>query len=305
MIGLLALVITAALLAPRSVAPQVLLSLLPFIGILAVASIGQHLVIQQRGFDLSVAGVMSVSAAVVTALPPGGAGGLTAFGYALLALAIGAAVGTVNGLFVTALRVPSLVMTIGSNATMLGFTLYVTGGTPSAAPEALKRFAAGSVLGLPWIFVAMLVVAVLAIVVLAKTRIGRRFVAVGVSPDAARLLAIPVDRYRVLTFALAGLLFAMAGVMLGAFLNTPNVFCGNAYMLTTVAAVVVGGSPLNGDRGSMLSTVIGAAFLVFLDQLVLSLGFEQSMQNIVQALIVLAGVALPELMRVQRLRLRA
>jgi len=298
--ALLALLAVAGLLAPRTVSTQVLQSLLPFVGILAVAAIGQHLVIQQRGFDLSVAGVMSLAAAVVTALVPGSAGVGATLGYVLVALLIGALVGSFNGLIVTRLKVPPLVATIGSNAALSGFTLHVTGGTPSAAPESLKTFAAGGMFGMPWIFIVMIGIAAAVIAVLSATKVGRRFTAVGVNPAAARILAIPVDRYRVLTFALAGVLFAAAGVMLGAFLNTPNVFCGTPYMLTTVAAVVVGGSPLNGDRGSVLSTVIGAAFLVFLDQLVLSLGFAQSIQNMVQALIVLAGVALPELVRNRR-----
>lgn len=305
LIGLLCLLLGAKLLASHSMSLQVLLSLLPFVGILAVASAGQHLVIQQRGFDLSVAGVMSFSAAVVTALPPSGADSLTALGYVGLALVSGAVVGAINGFFVATLNVPPLVMTIGSNAAMLGLTLFITGGTPSAAPQALKEFAASNLFGVPWIFLVMALLAAIAVVVLNRTKVGRRFTACGVSPDAARILAIPVDKFRNITYSIAGLLFATAGVMLGAFLNTPNVFSGNAYMLTTVAAVVVGGSPLNGDRGSMFATVIGACFLILLDQLVLSLGFEQAMQNIVQALIVLAGVALPELVRVRRLGFRS
>jgi ribose/xylose/arabinose/galactoside ABC-type transport system permease subunit len=305
LVGLVALLLLGSVLAPRSVSGQVLVSLLPFIGILGVAAIGQHLVIQQRGFDLSVAGVMSLSAAMISALVPSDAGIGVTLGYVALALAMGACVGFLNGLMVTVIRVPALVTTIGSNAALLGITLYVTQGTPSAAPDSLKAFAVSSLWGMPWIFAIMVLCTVVASVTLARTVTGRRFVAVGVNPTAADVLAIPVNRYRRATYTLAGLLFAVAGVMLGAFLNTPNVFSGNAYMLTTVAAVVVGGSPLNGDRGSLLATVIGAAFLIFLDQLVLSLGFNQSVQNVVQALIVLAGVALPEVVRKQSLRRRA
>jgi ribose/xylose/arabinose/galactoside ABC-type transport system permease subunit len=72
-------------------------------------------------------------------------------------------------------------------------------------------------------------------------------------------------------------------------------------MLTTIAAVVVGGSPLNGDRGSVVATAIGALFLTYLDQLVLSLGFDASMQSVVQAVIILAGVGLPEIVKRMRM----
>jgi ribose transport system permease protein len=96
---------------------------------------------------------------------------------------------------------------------------------------------------------------------------------------------------------LAGFCYGLAGVMLAGFLNFPSLFSGNDYLLATVAAVVVGGNSITGDRGSIFAVVIGACFMTYIGQLVLSLGFERSTQHIVQAVVVIGAVGLPALIR--------
>lgn len=293
-----ALLAVGMLIAPSALSASAFLSMLPFVAILAVASIGQHLVIQQRGLDISIAGVICFAAVIVTALPRSGAGVLAVTGYVIAALAMGLTSGAVTGVIVTFLRVPPLVTTIGVNAVLLGLTLMVSHSIPSQAPPALAEFALGITLGVPdTVWIAALLAAV-AIFVLERTVLGRRFIAVSVSPAAAHAVGIPVEIYRVATYMAAGLCYAAAGVLLAGFLSVPNIFCGNPYILASVAAVVVGGNSVaGGARGSLLATVIGTFFLTFLSQLVLSAGLERSMQNVVQALIVIGGVALPEIAR--------
>ncbi len=290
-----ALVVIGAVLAPGSLAVGALLAILPFVAILGVAAIGQHLVIQQRGLDLSAAGAISLAAVLITALPSAGAGAAQTVAVAALAIASGLVAGAVNGIGVALLRVPPLVTTIGINAVLLGAALLISGGTPRAAPPLLSGFALGRALWLPNTLVIMLVIAALVAGVIGRTAIGRRFIAVGVSPAAARALAIPVERYLIATYIIAGVCYALAGVMLAGFLNVPSLLAGNPYMLATVAAVVVGGNSVAGGRGSVAATIIGAVFLSYLGQLVLSLGFERAMQDIIEAVIVVAGVGLPAL----------
>ncbi len=303
-IMLLLLLIVGAIAVPHSVGASALLSVMPFWAVLTIASLGQHIVIQQRGFDLSVAGAMSIAAVLVTALPQFGADVPHVLGYVLLALAVGVVFGGINGLIVTLLNVPPLVTTIGVNAVLLGLTLYLSGGSASTAPRILTNFAVGRPIGLPDTILVMIVIAAVAIFIMERTVIGRRFIAVGVSAIAANALAIPTRRYVVATYATAGLFFAAAGVMLAGFLSTPSVFAGNDYMLTTVAAVILGGSPLTGGRGSLLATVIGAAFLTYMGQLVISLGFQTAMQYMIEAVIIIAGIGLPNLVRRQSLGAR-
>lgn len=296
-LGLALLLLIGGALEPRTVAPTVLLSMLPFAAILGVAAVGQHLVIQQRGFDLSVAGTISASAVLVTNL----AGSSATPGQLILAvlatLAFGALAGLVNGLFVNRLGVTPLVTTIGTNAVLLGVTYWYSNGVPVSANQHLTALTNGRTLGAPNTALLALAIFAVAVFALNRTSLGRNFIAVGVNPVAARALAIPVDRNQIGTYAVAGMFFAAAAILLSGVLTTPTLLSGNSYMLTTVAAVVVGGNPLNGDRASLPATLIGAVFLTYLGQLVVAMGFAQSIQNITQAVIILLGVAVPAALR--------
>ena len=295
------LLVVGAVIAPSTVSGSAFLSLLPFVAILAIASIGQHLVVQQRGLDISIAGIMSLAAVIVTKLPDSGAGTGALLWFIFVAVAMGMIVGAINGLIITLLEVPALVTTIGMNAILFGVALIVSGGVPSQAPPDLASFAINLTAGIPNTLWVAIIAAALAIFLVERTTLGRRFVAASVSPAAAFAVAIPVQRYRIATYVLAGLLYSVAGVMLAGYLSVPNIFAGNGYILASVAAVVVGGNSVaGGSRGSIFATVVGAFFLTFLSQLVLSAGLDRSVQNVVQALIVIGGVGLPMLMQRSR-----
>lgn len=293
-----ALIVGGGAIAPSTVSISALQLMLPFFAVLAVASIGQHLVIQQRGLDLSVAGIMSFSAVIVSALPSSEAGVPETLAFVALALTMGLGVGAVNGVLVALLRVNSLVASIGMNSLMLGITMHVTRGFSQQAPPPLNKFGIGKFLEVPLTIYVMLVIAAIAIFVLEKTTVGRRFAASSVNPDAAIAVGIPLNGYRIATYALAGLCYAAAGVLLAGYVLSPTVFSGMPYLLATVAAVVVGGNPIGGGaRGSVTATILGALFLTYLGQLVLAVGFETSAQNIVQAIIIIASVGVVEVGR--------
>jgi ribose/xylose/arabinose/galactoside ABC-type transport system permease subunit len=199
---------------------------------------------------------------------------------------------------VALLRVNSLVATIGMNSLMLGVTMYVTRGFSQQAPLPLNKFGVGKFLDVPLILYVMIVLAAIAIFLLEKTTVGRRFIATSVNPEAAIAVGIPLDGYRVATYALAGFCYAAAGVLLAGYVLSPTVFSGLPYLLATIAAVVVGGNPIGGGlRGSVAATVVGALFLTYLGQLVLAVGFDTSAQNIVQAIIIIASVGVIEVGR--------
>ena len=292
------LIVAGGLIASSTVSVSALQLMLPFFAILAVASIGQHLVIQQRGLDLSVAGIMSFSAVIVSAVPNSEAGVAETLAFVALALAIGLGVGAANGVLIALLRVNSLVTTLGTNSLMLGITMYVTRGFSQQVPPPLNKFGIGKFLEVPLTIYVMLALAAISIFLLEKTTVGRRFIVTSVNPDAAIGVGIPLDGYRIASYALAGFCYAAAGVLLAGFVLSPTVFSGMPYMLATVAAVVVGGNPIGGGvRGSVAATILGALFLTYLGQLVLAVGFETSAQNIVQAVIIIASVGVVEVGR--------
>ena len=275
--------------------------MLPFAAMLAIAAIGQHIVVQQRGLDLSVAGVISLSAVLVTLLPGVEAGAWSVALYVLLLIAVGMVAGIVNGLFVTIVRLPPLVTTIGVNAVLIGIALVASGGVPSKAPTVLSSAIIGKTLGIPNTLYVAALIACASIGFMNVSVWGRKFVAVAANATAAHALGMPVTLYRIGTYAAAGALYAIAGVLLAGFLSTPGLFLGNDYILWTVAAVVVGTNSIGGGgQGSVMATVIGAFFLTYLSQLVLGLGFDRSLQQIIQAVIIIGGVALTGLLNPNR-----
>ena len=292
------LVLIGGIAAPSTVNSAAILSTLPYFAILAVASIGQHLVIQQRGLDLSTAGIMSFAAVVVTKLPDGSADPGVVIFYIAAALAVGAAIGAVTGLIVTLLQVPPLVTTIGVNAILFGLTYFVSTGASVQAPPMMVDFFVARFLYVPTTVWVLLLVAGATVFVLTFTTTGRRFIAVSVNPLAAHAVGVALNTYSILTYAIAGFMYATAAIMLSGYLVSPTVLCGLPYLLGTIAAVVVGGNPLGGvTKGSVVATVIGAFFLTYLAQLVTALGFGGSAEDLADAIIVLSGVALPEISR--------
>jgi ribose transport system permease protein len=292
------LVLIGGIAAPSTISTAAILSTLPYFAILAVASIGQHLVIQQRGLDLSTAGIMSFCAVVVTKLPDGSTDAGVVMFWIVAALATGAAIGAITGLIVTYLQVPPLVTTIGINAILFGLTYFVSTGASVQSPPMMVRFFVSSFLHVPVLVWVLLLVAGATIFVLTFTTIGRRFIAVSVNPPAAHAVGVALKTYSILTYTTAGLMYAIAALMLSGYLVSPTVLCGLPYLLGTIAAVVVGGNPLGGvTKGSVLATVVGAFFLTYLVQLVTALGFGSSAEDLADALIVLGGVALPEITR--------
>jgi ribose transport system permease protein len=292
------LVVIGGIAAPSTVSTAAILSTLPYFAILAVAAIGQHLVIQQRGLDLSTAGIMSFCAVVVTKLPDGSTDAGVVIFWIVAALAIGAAIGAITGLIVTYLQVPPLVATIGMNAILFGLTYFVSTGASVQSPPMMVKFFVGSFLYVPTTVWVLLLVAGATIFVLTLTTIGRRFIAVSVNPPAAHAVGVPLKIYSILTYAIAGFMYAVAALMLSGYLVSPTVLCGLPYLLGTIAAVVVGGNPLGGvTKGSVVATVVGAFFLTYLAQLVTALGFGSSAEDLADAIIVLGGVALPEITR--------
>ena len=285
------LFLLSVVLAPGTSTPNAIIGILPFAALLALAGIGQTLVVQQRGLDLTVAPLITLSAILVTKIPNGDDALLPLALAVVAAVAIGA--GLTSGVAVTRFGITPVVATLGVGALLAGAALQVTGGAFSTgAASTLDGFGFGKVFGIPnTVIVTAVAVAVVAIVV-RRTVIGRWFVAVGANPDAAFTAGLPVDRIKVATYIAASLAYALTGVMLAGFVGTPGLAAGEGYLLATVAAVVLGGTSLAGGTGSVVATAGGAIFLTQLGALVLGLGAPPPAQLILQGAIIALGMGL-------------
>ncbi|MCE0764105.1 ABC transporter permease [Pseudonocardia kujensis] len=276
---------------PGGLTGAALQSMLPFAAVLAVAAIGQTLVIQQGGIDLSAAGVISLTCVLVVQVSGGTDGG--ALPAVLVALGCAAATGAFTGLAVTRLDVTPLVATLAVNALLTGVVLFLTGGNMSSeVPAALIGLVGHRVLGVQLVvWIAALLVAVAAWAI-GRTVAGRHFTFVGAGRAAAHTMGLPVRRVETTTYVLAALAYAAAGVLLAGFLGRPGVYQGHDYLLSTIAAVAIGGTALGGGRGSVIASAVGALFLTQLGQVVLSSGAPTAVQYLIQAGVIVLGIGL-------------
>jgi ribose transport system permease protein len=284
------LFIISAAVAPRTMSSISLSAMLPFAAVLAVASIGQTLVVQQRGIDLSVGGVISVAAITVSVVPD--RHGVPTVLAVVFALLLCAAIGLLNSVLVSRFSITPLVSTLAVNALLAGAVMLYTKGSPATAPGDLTAAVSAHVLGAPllvWISVA--IVAVMAVVT-TKTVPGRRFVLSGANPAAATVSAIRVDKNIVLAYVAGAVCYGIAGILLAGFLKNTTVGVGNPYLMSVIAVVIVGGTPLSGGKGTIIGTAISALFLSQLIQLVLTLGAPTAAQMLIQAVAIAVAAVL-------------
>jgi ribose transport system permease protein len=278
------------LLASSSLSRGTLLTMLPFAAALAIAGLGQTLVVMQGGIDLSVAGGLSLYVVIVTHYPAGDNSKLLpAIGIAFLA-AIGA--GLLNGFLIGRMLLNPIVATLGTNALLYGAVLWDSGGTPRTTTARLGRFGGGVWLGIPPPVYVAVAATVVVTAVVKLTPAGRRFEAVGANGTAALTAGVRVKRHRTSAYVWAQLLYCLAAVMHAGIVNQPTAYEGDNYLLPSVAAVVLGGTSLLGGRGNLVATAVAALFLSQLDQFVLALGVTYATRTLVQAGALAVGVAL-------------
>jgi ribose transport system permease protein len=276
--------------ASSSLSRGVLLTMLPFASALAIASLGQALVVMQGGIDLSVAGGLSLYVVILTKYPAGdNARLLPAIGIAFLAAIVA---GLLNGVLIGRMRLNPIVATLGTNALLFGAVLWYTAGIPTTTTARLAHIGGGTWLGIPIpVYFAVVTTAVVTTVV-KLTPPGRRFEGVGANAISAFTAGIRVKRHRTGAYVWAQILYCLAATLHAGIVNQPTAYEGNDYLLPTVAAVVLGGTSLLGGRGNIVATVIAALFLSQLDQFVLALGVSYATRTLVQAAALGVGVAL-------------
>jgi len=288
LIAVVALFAVSPLFSLGTISHTAIVSMLPFAALIAVVAVGQTLVIQQGGLDLSIAGAVTLGAVFAAKL--GSVGGMDPIVAAIIAVLVTSIFGALSGIVVAFLDLPPLVVTIASNALMVGMVQAVSGGFSSHAPNELSDFALSRWLGLPVLAFGALAVVLIGQAVLKLTRIGRRFELVGENRRAAEYIGVSPKAYIISAYWLSALLAAAAGVMLAGLLRIPTLTAGDAYLLPSIAAVVLGGTALTGGRGSIVGTALGALFLAQLSQLVQTFTQSTAVQNIVQALIIGVGI---------------
>ncbi|WP_433715266.1 ABC transporter permease [Nocardia sp. CA-084685] len=259
--------------------------------ILTVLALGQQFAITVGGIDLSVGANLPWAAAVLGYLASHGYPMAVAIGAAILA---GLAVGIVNGVLVGRLHMTDFVVTLGMLSVLNGITLLLThGNTEAVSSRFLQRLALDGIGPVRWFWLLALLAALVVAGIIFRTRIGTHLLATGGRLEAARDTGISVNRIRLFAYAMSGLLCGIAGVMLVARNGGADPSLQTTYLLSSIAAVVLGGSSLSGGKASVLGTVCGAVLFTSLINGFTILGISQYYQPVAVGAVLLlaAGIA--------------
>jgi ribose transport system permease protein len=302
-VALVALIIFIGAANPIFLQPKSLLQLLSnsaFIGMLAV---GMVFVVVIRDIDLSIGWMFNFSAVIAGELM---IAGIEPFIAALAGIAFGALLGLINGVLAVGLRIPVIIITLGTLSVYRGLSLIVNGSKAVIPPDKDAPYFQlwdTKILGIiPMVAVAFVILAIVLHVVLQHTRFGYRVQAMGSNPDAARLAGIPVDRTRIMVLVLMGAIAGLAGVIFLGFRGAVDTNTGDTFLLPVVAAVIIGGTPLSGGRGTILGAVLGAVIIQTIQSGILFLGIDAKWSIFVTGAAIIVAVAVDQLVRRQRTR---
>jgi ribose transport system permease protein len=287
-----ALAIVAAFIAPNALKSTSWTGfVLPYATVLAIASLGQMLVIMNAGIDLSTPGVIALGGNLIAGIGAGSNSNLAAgigacIGFGLL-------IGFVNGCLVGILRLNPLIVTLAVGQIVLAWSTKYSREevvTHSQVPSALSSWAYEKPLGLSYVFWTGAALTLAVAFLLRYTAAGRRFQAVGANPRAAWMAGLHVRTHVVFAYAAAGFLYACAAVLFaGVRINIDQAF-GSDYLLAPIAAVVIAGASLSGGLASATSTWIAALALTLLPHMLRILGLKTAMQFIVFGGAIIVGM---------------
>ena len=249
---------------------------------------GLTLVVLTGGLDLSVGANVALSACLAGTLMH--QTGSTSLGV-LVALGCGGLIGLLNGLMVTALRIPSFIATYGMLWVLNGLAYwYMAGEIVHGFPPGFRQIGSGYLLGLPTPVYLLLVFLAIGTIFAQRTIWGQEIYAIGANPVAARLSGIPLTRRLLLVYAVSGTMAGLASVIFLARLNSAEADIGESLTLPAIAAVLIGGTSLFGGVGTIFGTFVGALILTLVLNGMNLLSVNASWQPLVTGLIVILAV---------------
>jgi rhamnose transport system permease protein len=278
--------------------------------IYALLALGETMVVVSRNVDLSVGSVLGMSAYLSASLF-GGHHGIPIPVVFAVGLGIGLGWGIVNGLLVTAGRVPSLVVTLATLYIIRGVDILIVGGgmvTANTLPGSFTGIPKATVLGIPDLAIAVAVVIAAGAYYLRSFRSGRELYAIGSNPEAARLTGLPIGKRVLFAFAVSGAIAGVAGVLWAAQYGTVDSTAGTSYELTVITAVVVGGVAIFGGSGSVVGAALGALLLSTINSALYVLGVSDFWDQAIFGFLLILAITIDRIISVKltaALRLRS
>jgi ribose transport system permease protein len=287
------LFVISAIASPYFLKTRNLLNILRQVSYTGIIGLGMTFVIIGGGIDLSVGSMTALVGGIMIMILNYFGGGIPAIVVAtLVGIALGAGAGALNGVIVTKGRVAPFIVTLGTMAIFRSLTLYISNaGEFRSSSNIYPELGMGSVLGIPnpvWIFAFL---AILCVVILNCTKFGRYIRAVGSNEKVSTYSGIHVDRIRLLSYVYVGIMVGISALLLSSRLN--SISSSNAavnYELDAIAAVIIGGTAMNGGSGTIFGTVIGAIILGIVNNMLNMLGISPYLQGTVKGIVIIGAV---------------
>ncbi|CAJ4651108.1 carbohydrate ABC transporter permease [Burkholderia pseudomallei] len=288
LVGLVAVCVAMVFASDSFLSAANLENVLRQVSINAIIGVGMTCVILTGGIDLSVGSVMALSGTLAAGLLVAGANGAAALAAGI---GVGVALGAANGLFVAFAGMPPIIVTLATMGIARGLALIYTGGYPiDGLPDWVRFFGSGKVLGVQMPVLTMLAVYALAWLMLERMPFGRYVYAIGGNEHATRLSGVRVSRVKLAVYTFAGLTSALAALVLTGRLMSGQPNAGGGFELDAIAAVVMGGTPIAGGRGSIVGTLVGALLLGVLNNGLNMIGVNPYVQNVIKGAIILLAI---------------
>uniref|UniRef100_UPI00406CCD5E ribose ABC transporter permease n=1 Tax=Ureibacillus sp. FSL K6-3587 TaxID=2954681 RepID=UPI00406CCD5E len=292
LIGLILLIIVVSIMNPSFLTISNIFNVLRQVSISAIIAFGMTFVILTGGIDLSVGSTLALTGAVAASLLAGGTDPIVSMAVALI---LGLVLGAFNGVIITKGKVAPFIATLATMTIYRGLTLVYTNGKPISGlgdHASFQLFGKGYFLGVPIPVITTIVSFAILAFILHKTTFGRRVYAVGGNEEAAKLSGINADRVKIAVYAISGFLAALSALILTSRLNSAQPTAGESYELDAIAAVVLGGTSLNGGKGWIFGTLIGALIIGVLNNGMNLIGVSSFWQQVVKGIVILLAVLL-------------
>jgi ribose transport system permease protein len=290
---LLLLSIVLSFTAPNFLDTANLLNVLKQVSIIAILAAGMSIVILTGGIDLSVGSTVALSGVISVMVSSAGVNPFLAMGSGI---AVGYAVGLINGFLTAKAKLPAFIVTLGSFTYVRGLAYVISGGYPIVLQnETFKFIGGGSFIGIPMPIYLMILVYAVMIAILKYTMFGRHIYAIGGNEEAARLTGIKVDRALINVYSISGLLAGLGGVVLAGRLYSGQPTAGQMYELDAIAAVILGGTSLTGGKGKIQGTIIGVLIMGVISNGLTLMDVNYYWQLVVKGGVIVAAVLIDRL----------
>ena len=294
MMGLVtvALLICALFLSPGLLAPKHLLEIVRQATPLAIATLGQSVVMLTGGADLSIGSVITFTNIFAADLMARSNSPVVEAGVIVLLLCAGFAIGSVNGSLIHFTKMPPFVMTLGMSSIVTGAYLIYSKGAPKGRVSEFLRFVGSGRLGiLPASVIVLVLVNIMMYFLIHKSTFGYKVYYVGSNPTASIFSGVKTSRIIIQSYGLSSMLAVVSGLILSGYIGIGSFKVGgDPYVLNTMAAAVIGGTTFDGGTGNMVGPVFGAVIFTFLSALLVTLGLGEPFKYIVKGLIIIAMV---------------